>query len=206
VDQKEREIQALVDYQARTSQREYDRAKQDLEQRLNQSKNDFDMNAVSHYTKEITKLETQEQQSRQQNQQSQQKQAQERFIERNAHWFNDRNVDLKNRAIEIDNELKNIYPNATYDELAEKIEARMRYEHPERVETSARNARPNISSSQSSVNKSAVNKSSASRTFSSLSQDLKDTYSAHQRIRKSMGEDLTHAEFIQRLKDDGELK
>jgi hypothetical protein len=207
VDQRDREIQSLVEYQARTSQREYERAKQDLEQRLTQSKNDFNMEAVSHYTKEITKLESMEQSSKVQHQQQAQKSAQERFIERNAHWFNDRNVDLKNRAIEIDNELKNIYPNATYDELAQKIEARMQYEHPERVLGKSKGERPNISSSQSSVNKTSVNKSSINRTFQGLSQDLKDTYSATKRIVESNGDrEYTQSDFIERLKKDGELK
>ncbi len=207
VDQRDREIQALIDYQQRTSQREYERAKQDLESRLAASKDDMDMEGVSHYTKELTRLEDMENNTKVQQQQSAQKVAQESFIERNQHWFNDRNSDLMNRAIEIDNELKSIYPNATYDELAKKIETRMQYEYPERVLGTARSARPNVSHSQSSVNKMAVKTSSTKRMFQGLSQDLKDTYTATKRIVESRGDkEYTVNDFIEQLKKDGELK
>lgn len=206
VDQRDREIQALVDYQQRTSEREYARAKQALEQHLQNSKNDMDVEGVAHYTKELVKLQDMEQQSQYQKSVNLQQEAQQRFIERNQHWFNDRNPDLKQRAIEIDNELKSIYPNATYDELAQKIETRMQYEHPERILGQSK-VRPAVSPSQSSVNKTAVNKSSTSRTFQGLSQDLKDTYNATRRIIESRGDrKYTEEDFINQLKKDGELK
>ena len=203
VDQRDREIQALIDYQQRTSQREYERAKQDLEARLAAAEDDLDVKAVSHYTKELTRLEDMETQSQNQSQQTARQSAQEAFIERNQHWFNDRNPDLKQRAIEIDNELKEVFPNATFEQLAEKIEKRMSYEHPERVLSQVK-ARPVVSSSQSSVNK-AASQGSSRKVFQGLSQELKDTYTAHKRIRASMGEELTEAEFIERLKADGEI-
>ncbi len=208
VDQRDREIQSLVEYQQRTAQREYERAKQELESRLAHSKDDMDMEGVSHYTKELVKLQDSEQTSKAQHMQQAQYAAQTAFIERNQHWFNDRNPDLKNRAIEIDNELKSVYPNATYDELAQKIETRMQYEHPERVLGSSAKGRPSITSSgTSSVNKTAVQTSSVKRTFQGLSQDLKDTYSATKRIVESRGDkEYTVNDFINQLKKDGELK
>lgn len=207
VDQRDREIQALVDYQARTSQREYERAKQELEQRLIQSKNDMDMNAVSHYTKEITKLEAMEQTSKVQQHEQLRQQAQQRFIERNEHWFNDRNEDLKNRAIEIDNELKQKYPNASLDDLADMIEAKMIREYPDRVLSQRQSSRPSIPQNLSSVNKTAINKSSVNKTFAGLSQELKDTYSATKRIVESSGNrEYTINDFIERLKKDGEIR
>jgi hypothetical protein len=206
VDQRDREIQALIEYQKRTSEREFERAKQELEQRLASSKNDMDMEGVSRYTQELTRLQDNELNARGQQLQQSQHAAQQGFIERNQHWFNDRNPDLKARAIEIDNELKGIYPNATHEELAQKIETRMQYEHPERVMGTARNA-PRSASSNSSVNKSVVNKSSSGRTFQALSQDLKDTYNATKRIVESRGDrEYTQADFISQLKRDGELK
>lgn len=206
VDQRDREIQALVDYQQRTAQREYERAKQELEHRLALSKDDMDMEKVSHYTKELVRLQDGEQNSQVQRQQSMQQQAQQAFVERNQHWFNDRNPDLKARAIEIDNELKSVYPNATYEELAQKIETRMQYDYPERVIGGARSSRPSVSPENSSVNKTAVNKSSSKRIFQGLSQELKDTYSAHKRIRESMGGELTESQFIEKLRKEGEIK
>jgi DNA primase len=206
VDQRDREIQALIEYQKRTSQREYERAKQDLESRLAASKDDMDVEGVAHYTRELTRLQDMETHENTQQQQSLQRQAQEQFIERNAHWFNDRNPDLKARAIEIDNELKSIYPNATYEELALKIETRMQYEHPERVLGAARRATPAVSPGQSSVNKTAVKSTSVTRTFQNLSQDLKDAYSATKRIVESRGDkEYSISDFIEQLKKDGEL-
>lgn len=207
VDQRDREIQSLVEYQQRTSQREYERAKQELEQRLAYSKNDMDMEGVSHYTKELTRLQDNENSSKAHQAAQAQRSAQEAFIERNQHWFNDRNPDLKNRAIEIDNEIKSVYPNATYEELAQKIETRMQYEHPERV-LGAKQSRSHVApSSQSSVNKTSAGVSSVKRTFQSLSQDLKDTYSATKRIIESRGDrEYTVNDFINQLKKDGEIK
>lgn len=205
VDQRDREIESLIKYQERTSQREFERAKQELEQRLAHSKNDMDMEGVAHYTKELTRLEDNEQHTQVQHRQQAQQSAQTAFIERNQHWFNDRNPDLKQRAIEIDNELKSVFPNATYEELAQKIETRMQYEHPDRVSGSQNKVRPALSSS-SSVNKTAVNTSSVKRTFQGLSQDLKDTYSATKRIIESRGDkEYTVNDFINQLKKDGEL-
>lgn len=196
VDQRDREIQTLVDYQQRTAQREYDRAKQELEARLAHSKDDMDMEGVSHYTKELVRLQDNEQSTKVQQAQHA---AQTAFIERNQHWFNDRNPDLKNRAIEIDNELKSVYPNASYEELAQKIETRMQYEHPERVMGQRPSIRPSISGgNNSSVNKTAVVKK---HVFRNLSQEHKDTYNVYKRINPK----ITEADFIQKLKKDGEL-
>lgn len=196
VDQRDREIESLVKYQERTAQREYEKARQDLEARLSASKDDMDMEGVAHYTKELTRLEGMEQQNHYQHAQQLQQQAQQSFIERNQHWFNDRNPDLKNRAIEIDNELKEIYPNATYDDLARKIETRMQYEYPERVMGQTRTVRPNVS--QSSVNKTAAAPKNA---FKGLSQEHKDTFNVYKRINPK----VTEADFIQKLKADGEI-
>lgn len=205
IDQRDREIQALVDYQQRTSQREYEKAKQELEQRLAHSKDDMDIEGVAHYTKELVRLQDMEQHSQAQQWQQLQYQAQQNFLERNQYWFNDRNLDLKQRAIEIDNELRNIYPNATYEELAQKIETRMQYEYPDRILGQSTPNRPSVSPSRSSINKTAVNHNSSKKIFQSLSKELKDTYNAHKRIRASLGEELTEVEFIERLKKDGEI-
>lgn len=199
VDQRDREIQLMMEYQERTKQREYERAKQELESRLAHSKDDMDMEGVSHYTKELVRLQDNEQTTKSNQMQQAQSNAQTAFLERNQHWFNDRNPDLKNRAIEIDNELKSVYPNATYEELAQKIETRMQYEHPERVLGTRTNAAPSGRvSATSSVNKSAVIKKSSLR---SLSQEHRDTYNVYKRINPK----TTEADFIQRLKDDGEI-
>lgn len=201
VDQRDREIQALVDYQQRTSQREYERAKQDLQSRLAASKDDMDMEGVAHYTKELTRLEDIEKHNAFEQSNKERERAFETFKDRNQHWFNDRNPDLVNRAVAIDSELKSIYPNATYEELAQKIEARMQYEFPERVMGQRGNTPPSVPRSQSSVNKSVVTSSSSKRSFNNLSQEHKDTYNVYKRINPN----ITEADFIQRLKDDGEL-
>lgn len=192
VDQRDREIQALIDYQQRTAQREYERARQDLEARLAAAKDDMDMEGVAHYTRELVQIQNNEQNNQVQQRQS----AQQAFIERNQHWFNDRNPDLKQRAIEIDNEIKSIFPNASFEELAQKIETRMQYEYPERVLGQNHSVRP--VASQSSVNKTAIVKK---HSINSLSQEHRDTFNVYKRINPK----ITEAEFIQKLKNDGEL-
>lgn len=199
VEQRDRELQAVIDYQQRTAQREYERAKQELQNNLANSKDDMDVEAVSHYTKELTRLEDMENSSHTQQRQQAQQSAQQSFIERNEHWFNDRNPDLKARAIEIDNELKDIFPNASYEDLAKKIENRMQYEHPERVLAGSRQSKgPGMSHTQSSINKTAVVRKDV---FRNLSQEHRDTYQVYKRINPK----ITEADFIQRLKADGEL-
>ena len=207
VDQRDREIQALVDYQQRTSQREYEKAKEDLQNRLTMSKDDMDMEGVAHYTKELSRLEHIEQSNQVVHAQQSQQAALENFIERNQHWYNDRNPDLVERAVEIDNEIKadinagRIKVNSLGD-IAVMIEKRLGYEHPDRVLGSKRSPKaPNLSPSQSSVNKSAVNKNSASKTFKGLSQEHRDTFNVYKRINPN----ITESDFINRLKQDGEL-
>ena len=205
LDTRDREIQSLVEYQQRTSQREYDRAKQDLEQRLAEAKDDMDMDAVSHYSQELARAESIEQSNKQQSGEQAQQVALESFKQRNQHWFNEQNPDLMQRAAVIDQELKSIYPNASYDELAQKIEMRMQYEHPDRLGGAPR-ARPNVSSSRSSVNKTATTQSHSGRAYKTLSQDLKDTYQATKRIIESQsGREYKVSEFMDQLKKDGEL-
>lgn len=196
VDQRDREIQALVDYQKRTAQREYEKAKQELEARLSASKDDMDVDNVVRYTKELTKLEEMENTSQVQQRNRAQESAKQEFIERNQHWFNDRNPDLIQKAIEIDAEVKMLYPNDSFEELGRKIEARMRYEHPERVSGQRSSGRPSLG--QSSVNKTAVVKKDS---FKNLSQEHRDTFNVYKRINPK----ITEAEFVQRLKADGEI-
>ena len=204
LDRRDVEIQALVDYQERTSQREYDKAKQDLEQRLNMAKDDMDMEAVSHYSREIEKMESASQQNMMAQIEQEKEQALAAFKERNKHWFNDQNPDLMNRAIAIDQELKSVYPNATLDELAQKIETRMSYEFPDRVGGQAK-PRPSMAPSQSSVNKTAKSSKSSEKTYRNLPEDLKHAYAATKRIIESQGREYPVSEFIQKLKEDGEL-
>lgn len=205
-EKQEQEIRSLVEYQQRTSQREYERARQELESRLAASKDDMDMDRVAQYTRELTRLEDTEQQNHVQRAQQSQHNAKEAFLERNQHWYNDRNPDLVQRAMEIDHEIHRFYPNATHEELAERIEKRMQYDFPDRVLGQAKSRPPSISPSQSSVNKTSVNKTSTTRTFQSLPQDLKDTYSATKRIIESRRDrEYTEKDFIEQLKKDGEL-
>lgn len=198
VDQRDREMENIIKFHEKELKRQYDVAKRDLESRLAASKDDMDVEAVSHYTKELTRLQDMEQQNQAQSAYQAQQTARESFVERNAHWFNERNPDLQQRAVEIDNEMKQKYPNASYEDLADMIEAKIIKEYPERVLGQMRYNRPNTSPSQSAVNKTATVKKT---TFHKLSQEHKDTYNVYKRINPK----ITEAEFIQRLKDDGEL-
>lgn len=206
VDQRDREIKALVDYQQRTSQREYERAKEELQNRLAASKDDMDVEGVAHYTKELTRLEHIEQSNQVHNAAEQQQAALERFKDRNQHWFNDRNPDLVNRAVEIEEQIKadinaGVIKVNSLDDIGIMIEKRLSYEYPDRVLGARGQRPPTISPGQSSVNKSAVSKSSSKKVFQNLSQEHKDTFNVYKR----MNPNITEAEFINRLKQDGEL-
>lgn len=200
VDQRDREIEALVEYQQRTAKREYEKAKQDIQNQLAAAKDDMDVEGVARYTQELARLEHVEQTSHVNNQQERQRIALEGFKSRNQHWFNDKNSDLVNRAVEIDNELKRKYPNADFEELAEMIELKMLKEYPDKVLN--RNSRaPSSITNNSAVNKTALNRNSVTKTFRGLSQEHRDTYNVYKRINPN----ITEADFISRLKQDGEL-
>lgn len=208
LEQRDRELKAVLKYQESTAQREYERAKQELQQRIAASKDDFDMDGVAQYTKELVSLEQNETQNHIQRSQQMQQQAKDSFIERNQHWFNDRNPDLMQRAIDIDEEIKHDIESGrlrinSYDEIGTMIEKRLSYEYPERVLGQSKPKPVAVSRSTSSVNKSAASSNSADREFKSLSQDHKDTYEVYKRV---MNPNITKAEFIARLKKDGELK
>lgn len=208
VEQRDREIDSLVQYQQRTSQREYEKAKAEIQQQIQYAKDNYDIESVEHYTRESEKLQSKAQNELYQTVLAEQAAAMNEFKERNSHWFNEQNPDLVQRAIAIDNEIKHVYPNATYRELAEKIETRMKYEFPERVEgrAPARQA-PVISNSQSGMNKSAVTSSGLNKSFKDLSQELKDTYYATKRCIESRrdGSEYTIERYMEQLKKDGEI-
>lgn len=199
IKKRDREIESLVKYNERISQREYERAKQELEGRLKAAEDDYDAEGIKHYVKEIDRLEQSKQQEQQSKVYEAQQEAQQRFIDRNQHWFNDRNPDLVRRAQEIDNEYKN--RGWSLDDIAEIIEVKIAKEFPERILGQPKASRPTMAPSQSSVNKSAKTASSG-MSFSKLPQDLKDTYDA---IKRATPGEYTKAQFMQRLKEDGEI-
>lgn len=201
VDQRDKEIAALVDYQQRTAQREYAKAKQEVEQQLQLSRDDMDVAGVEHYSKELANMQVQETKSQEQHWQQQRQETLNKFQERNKHWYNEQNPDLMQHAYMIDQDIKNRYPNLSLEDSAQMIESRMYREFPDRV-GGVQKPRPNIS--QSSVNKT-TKAVGGGKSFQSLSSELKATYEATKRIIESKGREYTQADFIARLKQDGEI-
>lgn len=210
IDKQERENESLVKYIENVREREYIRAKQDLDSQLRTAKEHGDLDGVEYLTKEQLKLDFQEAQTRVQQSTNQAQQALHDFNERNAHWYNV-DQEMTAYAMNLDNDIRagryGQIPN-TYDQLASEIEKQMSYKFPEKmgrtIPTQQRSA-PSISAAKSATNKSYNLEDEDIRTFKSLSDDDKNVFVSVQRMMKKQGISYTEKDFIKKLKKDGEI-
>ena len=208
ISQRDNEIQSLVDYNRRVSEREYERAKQELHAQLQNAKNYDDVESVEHLTRQIGNLEYQEQQERLQSLNNLRQNVMSQFMARNGHWYNNQHPELVQKAQMIGNELKQYYPNLPIEEAARRIEERMKLEHPEIAVSNPAVPKPVLSSSNSALNQSAsvAKGGSAEAIFNRLPKDLKDVYHSSKRtLEKIPGVTYTINEYIDKLKSDGEI-
>jgi hypothetical protein len=210
IERREDEISNLVVFNQRVAERERAKALQELQARLVTAKQYADVEGVEAATKDLQDYQNQQAyEQRQQQEYSRQKVLTE-FQERNAHWYNASRPDLQARAVEIDNQLRQLYPHLTFAERALKIEERVNYEHPELTKDapppSRIEARP-LSSAGSAINKAvSTARPSVQNTFNKLNAELKEMYYTTKRVTERVpGVKYTIDDYVTYLKDNGEI-
>lgn len=214
ISKRDKEQEALVKYIDGVRDRERDAAKKELQQAMQQAEENGDVSAIRQLA-QIQAAQTYEEQ--QQQVVSYHKEAQTAlyaFQEKNKHWFNAEHPELVQRAHEIEQEiLAGAYSRQygvpmpkNYDQLSKLLEAAMKAEYPDVVDTRTRKVSPTISSTDSAVNKSAAVSVSTNKVFNGLPNDLKQVFSATKRIAEKNGYKYTQEDFIRKLKSDGEIE
>lgn len=167
IQQKNKDIDTLINYHKRNTEQVVQQAKLELEQRLYNAKQIGDTEAVEKLVLQKSQVEQQQNQERYKQQQDEINQVDTDFIKRNTYWFNDEHPELKARAVSISNEITLLYPNLPYRERVNMVEQRIKYERPE-LNVSQANA-PIVSSNQSKVSKSMLDQGTEERTYRQLS-------------------------------------
>ncbi len=205
LERRDAEIAALVEYQKRTKDREFQRAKQEVEAQLKQAKEIGDGEAVEQLTKEKLKAEAEEMRVAHEQVEQARQATLNNFIKRNSYWYNESRPDLKAEAHMLDQRFKALNPNLTFDEVGQMIEMQMKINHPE-LQVKTAPTQPTFSAANSSVNKGSAERApDDSRVFRTLSAEHRSIYNATKDVMKRSGIEYTQAEFIKRLKDDGEI-
>lgn len=153
-------------------------AKAELERQLSYAKQNNDINAVENLARQQMELQNKQYQTNQEKVMQEQARANMDFVERNGHWFNDANPDLRIEATKIADEVFLRYQNnISYSDAAILVEGEMKRRHPEIVRnTNIPN--PVISSNRSNINKSSIgsNTSDDARGYKSLSAKQQQEY------------------------------
>jgi hypothetical protein len=211
LDERDKEISAIVNYTNNTIKEHKEKARQEIESRLNQAREYGNIQAIEALTRQKSQMEFQEQQELLKEGLNKQQVAFNQFVDRNKHWFNDAHPELKQEAIALDADIINRYkaagmPMPSYDELMFQIENHMKNKYPDLVNTGIK-TRPSLTPSRSSVTRSMgeVVGESDDKVFTKLSSDQKYMYQANKRIMAKAGLEYTVKEFVQKLKADGDI-
>ncbi len=207
LEKRDKEVEAIYKHQQETISEHKRRAREELEARLSEAMQIGDVENVQKLTQAKTQLDYKDQLDQQRTAAEAQMSALTRFVDNNKHWFNDQHPELKQRAIELDTFIRTQNPHITYDELASRVEAQMKFEYPQIVGRGAVN-RHNLSASRSAVAKSEGDSDmsgSDDKLYSKLTSEEKAMYAAVKRISAKIGEDVSVKEFVQKLKEDREI-
>lgn len=166
-------LDTIIEHINEVKEKEYLRGKAEVEYQLQQAREMGDVRAVEDLTAMKIKAEQEEFKNSQSRMQQEQQAADQSFLERNKHWYNANHPEMMQAAQRAAQEIRELYPRDSFSEVARKVEARMKYDHPDVVGSNNRPASSAISPSRSSINKSAMESSpeSEDRAFRSLDAD-----------------------------------
>lgn len=214
LDEEAKKTEALVSYNQRIEDRAYQRAKTEIELKLQEAKNMGDVANVEYLTKEQSKMEFNESQQAYARNEAARSSVERQFLERNKHWVGV-NKEMTAKAIAMDAEeranAQRLNLPLTYEKLAEIVEARMRMEYPQEFIKSK--PTPGFSASASNANKGTTGGigDSSERLFNTLSEDHKLIFAAtkrsYEKSSKALGQNKVYSkqDFIKQLKKDGEI-
>lgn len=211
LDERDKQIDSLVKYNDRIEERAIQRARAQLEQQLQQAKQEGDVETVEHLTREKAKADFQASQNTVHTQELERMEVERDFREQNKHWININPV-MTARVEQIDAEERLRAQQAgiplTYKQLAGVIQTRMRLEFPDvMLAPTAGNSAPNLSSARSATNKQGISGATdIDKVFNSLDNELQTVYKAHVNMMKRTGKDAySKKEYIEKLRRQGEI-
>lgn len=212
LEQRDKELEAVIKYNQSVKEREQKAARQQLVEALKQAQELGDVEAVRQLTKQETQMELQEAQEAAQQVSHEIADVTRRFQERNP-WYNT-DQEMTSRAMQLDQEIRqgryaHIMPQPqNYEQLGNQIELLIKHEYGNRVNQATQvqqRQAPAISNTKSAIAKSGVVETDASRRFKTLSEDHKSIYRATKRMLEKLGNTYTEKEFIAKLERDGEI-
>lgn len=191
-------LDTMAQYIDEIRQREYQRGKQEVEERLRQAREMGDIQAVEDLTRKQAQFDAESRSKQISDAAKAQKEALEVFIDRNKHWFNDQHPDLQAKALQLGQQIRRLYPTISYADEASMIEERMKFEHADIVGSGQSRNNP-ITPSRSMVNKSAMDSSPVTedRAFRSLSADQRSEFNyVKQMVEKVPGIKYTIKDYL----------
>lgn len=145
----------LLEQYKRNAEEAVRKARIELENQLQIARQNKDVNAVEQLSIARAQYDNTQRQSLAEKAAREQADVNSKFMERNAHWFNDSRPDLQAEARQLGEQVFKDFPTIGFAEAANKVEERMKWNHPE-IATPKPKAPMHIPSSQSNINKSAV--------------------------------------------------
>lgn len=200
---KDKALDAVSSQISDIQKREYERGKREAEAALKQAKQLGDIDAVERITREQVQTDLTLQQQRAQQVYNEQIQASNDFQDRNKHWYNADHQDLMDKAVAAATEIKQLYPTKNFQEVAEMVERRMKYEHPDVVNTGI--DREPVVAPRSGVNKSALDSNSTGdKEVRQLNSEQRREFAAIKKMveRVSGGISYTMKDYVKSLKRD----
>lgn len=197
----EKQLEMLVDYKKQDVLRTVQQAKKQLESELRQAKEINDVDAVERLTAQKVKMDFDASTEAQNEMLQAQAQANREFEERNKYWYNDSNPDLKIEAQSHATRIMQLYPEKSVFEVAQMVEKRMKYEHPE-LDVTAK-SRVTRSSAESNVARSSsdhATKQSDSGSIKALSPDQQAEFNVTRDILSKSGIKYTVKDYQEGLK------
>lgn len=208
---RDREIAALVKYNADVKDRERQNARNELARALQEARQMGDVDAVQEIAREQQKIDYQDAQDVANRAAEDIQQTQRDFLDRNGDWYN-KDPEMTQRAVQIDREIRSgayahIFPMPqTHAQLARQIEVIVKQEFANKQQKTPARQGPVISQSGSAIAKTSKTDSIAGAQFKKLPEDLKHLYSATKRVLEEAGDyKYTEEDFINKLRKDGAI-
>lgn len=179
-------------------------ARKAIEEQLKQAKEFGDIDSVEKLTEQRYEFDARQQQEQLRSVKAEQDAADAEFLENNRHWFNESRQDLVAEAKEYDQLISEVYPTISYREKLKRIEKKMRVDHPELFPNKI--VRPQMSASQSGVNKSAAESTESYQEDKALSRldpmDRAEFTALNDMLKRRGYPTYTLKEYVSKLKTE----
>lgn len=197
IEKRDKELEATLSYINNVKERERAKAKQELSDALRQAKNIGDVESVEKLTEQKYQFDQEEKQTQHDQTKNEMQSAAQYFTERNKHWFNPENAGLQQKAVSIEEQIKQgtyRLPSGkpmgiplTWHQLMDMVEYAMSEEHPEITTMNDIQAKPIFQPSRSAANRGATGSATGKHGLKDLDDQQRLIYEAGQRLAKNSG-------------------